>query len=177
MIFGIGLPKTGTSSLHRALCDLKLRSVHYPIDDVIPSLQVGAYSSIASGRQAMANCGEWHFAALDREFPGSRFICTWREFDDWIVSVQKHFDRYDHPKPGEAAFHNRLEVFGITVFDRDVMETVYWAHRFAVERHFGHREDLLWLNVKDDDAFPKLCEFLGMPRKTARFPHMNRAPA
>lgn len=175
-IFGIGLPKTGTSSLHKALCNLGIRSVHYPINDVIPMLHQGEHDKIPSKYQALVNCGEWHFAALDRAYPGSKFIYTWREFDRWIASIEKHFSRYEIPQAGTVMQGNRLEVFSISVFDRDVMKTIYQAHRQAVESHFKDRQDLLRLNVEDPNAMKDLCAFLGYPVLHTSFPHENKAP-
>lgn len=171
-IFGIGLPKTGTMSLHRALQILGIDSVHYPINDIIPAMQEGRYESMTN-HEAYVNCGEWHFPALQREYPESRFICTWREFDKWILSMSRHFSRYASPKRGSAPHANRLEVFGTTVFDSSIMENIYWAHKFSVERYFLGHENFLLLNVEHADAFQKLCDFLGRPRTEQPFPHEN----
>lgn len=173
-IFGIGLPKTGTLSLHTALRNLGINSVHYPINDVIPGLQSCDYQTLEK-YGAFVNCGEWHFAALDKHFPDSLFVYTWREFDDWIVSVEKHFKRYDIPERHSLSYLNRLEVFSTVVFDREIMQTVYYAHRESVERYFHSRSNLLKLNVAESDAYAQLCRYLGFPVENIAFPHENRA--
>lgn len=172
--FGIGLPKTGTMSLNRALVALGLNSTHYPIKDVIPALQEGRYEVMRS-HEAFANCGEWHFAALKRVYPQARFIHTWRPFENWIVSVRKHFAAYPPAVPKTAQYANRLEVFGTAVFDPDVMETIYFAHQYAVERAFAGSDKILKLDVTEPDAWHRLCSFVGKNMPDQAFPHENRA--
>lgn len=175
-IFGIGLPKTGTLSLHHALLALGIDSVHYPINDVIPGLQRFEYKALERHR-AYVNCGEWHFAALDKQFTGSRFIYTWRDYDDWIVSVKNHFERYETPAMYSLPYLNRLEVFASVVFNEEVMKTIYHAHQCSVERYFRDKDNILKLNVTDKRAYAQLCDYLGLPIVNAPFPHENKARA
>ena len=100
-IFAIGLPKTGTVSLNTALQKLGINSIHYPIDKIIPRLQNSEYACL-NEYQAYVNCGEWHFAAIDRHYPDSKFIYTWREYEDWIHSVKKHIENYEVPDTTET---------------------------------------------------------------------------
>lgn len=173
-IFAIGLPKTGTLSLHHALLRLGFRSIHYPIDDVIPRLHQGDYGSIGD-YEAFINCGEWHFAAINNIYPDARFIYTWRDYDQWLISVKRHFHHYETPGLHTSPYRNRLEVFGTAVFNEHVMKTIYEAHRFAVEQYFSGRDNLLKLNVAEKDAYARLCRYLGTPVIEEAFPHENRA--
>jgi hypothetical protein len=173
-IFGIGLPKTGTVSLNIALKMLGIDSFHYPITDVIPGLEEGSYEPLAS-RSGFTNCGEWHFAALEREFPTAKFIYTARPFNDWIKSVKRHYEAWPAQERGSADYINRVEIFATSVYDPDIMETIYWAHKGAVERHFNGKGNLLTLDVSEEDALGKLCRFLNVAVRQGKFPHENRS--
>lgn len=173
-IFGVGLPKTGTQSLYFAISRLGYKSVHYPIDTVIPRLHQSDYSCFEEN-DAYFNCCEWHFAAVNKIYPDSRFIYTWREYDEWIVSMKNHFERYETPSKSSNAFYNRLEIFGSVNFNEDLMETIYWAHKAAIERYFNNKNNFLKFNVSDPNPYRKLCEFLEIPVINEQFPHKNKS--
>lgn len=173
-VFGIGLPKTGTMSLYRGLSILGFDAVHYPIKTTIPAIQRGRYSAF-DDHEAFANCGEWHFAALEREYPQAKFIWTHRPLEQWLSSVRKHFEFYRPARRNTRQYENRLEVFATTVFDPDVMATIYTAHSHAVEMHFAGRGNLLVLDVTESNAWRKLCEFVEVSAPDQEFPHENKA--
>src|SRR5262249_42082869 len=80
-VWGIGLTRTGTSSLNRALSLLGYSSVHWPttrqlLDD---HLQAATDESVAA-----------IFKVLDFKYPGSKFILTMRDEDDWVRSTEAH---------------------------------------------------------------------------------------
>jgi len=114
-IFGIGLPKTGTTSLNKALQILGYRSVHSPIQYTfaqssgIPMYKWGyvventlkdegllkfvpEWSDIKedlkiSDWDAITNFGEHTYPILDKKFPNSKFILTVRNKNTWLKSV------------------------------------------------------------------------------------------
>ena len=120
-IFGIGMPKTGTCSLNKALQILGYRSFHYPLAYVYSnSLSIPASlweESIVrrqfslsednelSGKMvemgnlnfgqwdALSNFGEHIYPLLDKEFFNSKFILTVRNKKDWLESTKNHFIR------------------------------------------------------------------------------------
>ncbi|HKJ76035.1 MAG TPA: sulfotransferase [Gammaproteobacteria bacterium] len=87
-VFCIGFNKTGTTSMHGLFRGMGLRSYH------------GQYSILANAGDfnaplfAQYDCfsdGEAHdFAALDRAFPGSKFILLTRSLEGWLLSRMKH---------------------------------------------------------------------------------------
>lgn len=82
MIFGIGLPKTGTSSLAAALSELGFRTIHWPNAWHVRILWDGDWT-IPQGMEADAyvNFGEWYYPKLANLYPGSKFILTQRPLD------------------------------------------------------------------------------------------------
>ena len=90
-IFGIGMPKTGTTSLHRALVELGFEALDFPHDPAtVAELRAGNYRlSILEQVDALTDTPiPAVFAQLDREYPGSKFILTVRDMDSWLESCR-----------------------------------------------------------------------------------------
>jgi hypothetical protein len=180
-VFGIGLSRTGTTSLTRALEVLDYAAVHYPrIAD-----------EVAHARYDLAVLEEVDaitdtpvaaiYPHLDAHYPGSKFVLTVRDKDDWLDACERYFavkeaaDR-GTPKEEELRFYF-LVVYGCDGFHRERFSWVYDAHRRNVEHHFrGRPEDLLIFDVTAGDGWEKLCPFLGKPVPDLPFPHANSLP-
>ena len=103
-IFGLGLSKTGTTSLAHALDILG-----YKVRDClgITIYRKGQISSI--DRTALKNYDALtdtpipsFYRELDIEFPNSKFILTVRELDAWLNSCKKQFNQKLADKQTEA---------------------------------------------------------------------------
>ena len=99
-IFCIGLNKTGTISLHQALTDLGFASLHWGG----PASRRAVERAIREGAPLLEHLGDYDaysdiqrlsmsFDVLDRQYPGSRFILTTRDVDEWIDSRRRHVER------------------------------------------------------------------------------------
>ena len=100
-VFGVGLNKTGTSSLHRALLELGFHSLHWGGPEVRRTVE----ASLAAGEPLLQRLDPIYdafsdieplyrnVALLDEQYPGSRFILTVRAVDDWIDSRRRHVER------------------------------------------------------------------------------------
>lgn len=119
---GIGLPKTGTVSLQKALQILGYRTVHSPrqytfsqclnipiyrweevVETIFKNEELLKYIPIVgllkkdlkiSEWDAMVNFGEHTYPILDKKFPNSRFILTVRDKDAWLKSTRFLFQRW-----------------------------------------------------------------------------------
>jgi len=83
-IFGIGLHRSGTSSLAAALRVLGYRTLQTPIsvfnDINQPCLEENdAFTDLPIPLL---------YKELDQKYPGSKFICTIRDVDKWLASVK-----------------------------------------------------------------------------------------
>lgn len=189
-IFAIGVSKTGTSSLNRALMKLGQVSLHYPAEyfkrqaaTKAAAIEAGGVDSLV-GRfgasdwhpdywNALTNCNEHEYPECDDRYPGSKFILTTREFDGWHKSLARWFP-HDRPGGGKrskvlAAFMDkqRIRVWGRTTYDRVAMREMYEDHRAGVLSYFrGRSNDLLVLPVEtpDPSKWILLCDFLALPR-------------
>jgi hypothetical protein len=180
-VFGIGLSKTGTSSLAAALNALGVRTIHYPNDPV-------TYSELRHGNVDLSILKEYsgiadtpvvpYYAQFDKVFPGSKFILTIRDKTSWLASVEKHWQAAtnypDEPLKREFQQFIRAAVYGCIDFNRDRFSYVYDLHFNNVLSYFAHRpDDLLILNICNGEGWERLCSFLGVPVPDIEFPHAN----
>jgi hypothetical protein len=114
-ILGVGLPKTGTTSLKKALQILGYRAVHSPRqytfaqclgipmyrwEEVVSTIFKGEWLLKNEPRvgclkkdlkfsdwDAMVNFGEHTYPILDKKFPNSKFILTIRDKKPWLKST------------------------------------------------------------------------------------------
>lgn len=184
-IFGIGLNKTGTSSLQEAFQILGLRSVHWKGEDGI-NIKTQIESNflnkvgILDGLAEFDAYLDWDrdttshqvFIEFDKQYPNSKFILTSRDMNEWLDSREKHVRRNrkemaDNPDVG----HEWLTI------DRENWEFHFKRHYSAVREYFKNREDdLLTMDITKGDGWEKLCPFLGMPIPERPFPNENAAP-
>ena len=172
MIFGVGLSKTGTTSLGAALDRLGLRCVHYP---PAGAMLAGDFSVLDDYDAACDISVSAVFRELDRAFPGARFLLTTRDEDRWLASAERNFaphliEKYDG-RPEAEVFRR---VYGVTRFDRRAFIDARRRHEDAVRAHFRRRpDDLLELDLCADPSWDALCGFLGVDTPGEPFPHEN----
>jgi len=92
-IFGIGLSKTGTSSLAQALAILGFRTKDYPgVAQYIPGDLSTLDPAMLDGHDALTDTPiPSLYPALDARYPGAKFILTVRSMDGWLKSCKKQF--------------------------------------------------------------------------------------
>ena len=170
-IFGIGLAKTGTSSLDVALKILGYKSIHYPV-------------SMEEIDRHEASCDlyvAYRFKELDRLYPGSKFILTIRDLNQWLDSCENHFGKKVNfsdlpPKLREFLQINRLLSFGTKTYDRVLFKEAYQRHIQEVKDYFNRRpQNFLIMNISSGEGWERLCHFLGCPIPDTPFPQENVA--
>ncbi|MCI0413759.1 hypothetical protein L0222_13280 [bacterium] len=180
-VFGIGLSKTGTASLGRALNLLRVKTIHCPSDNAtLSELKSGNYKlSILNRFQGVVDTPVVPFyPQLDQEFPGSKFILTIREIDSWIESMRHHLSFVSRWSNGSLPFFAFIDacVYGTLQFHEGRLRYVYERHLGNVTDYFSDRpSDLLILNICGGEGWEKLCPFLGLPAPSKRFPKLNRS--
>lgn len=175
-IFGIGLSKTGTSSLASALQMLGFRVKDYPGIEVYRPGDVSSINrDLLEAYDALTDTPIPSFyQALDRAFPGSKFILTVREREGWLRSCQKQFTERLAAKQNEA--HNQLflDLYGTTVFDAEKFSAGYDRFVAGVLDYFHDRPaDLLVMDITAGEGWEKLCPFLGRDIPEVPFPKAN----
>jgi hypothetical protein len=189
-IFGIGLSRTGTTSLTEALRTLGYKACHFPLDDFSrrqitdflrdPSefLRLSVLSQLDALTDTPICCT---YQALDRAYPGSRFVLTTRDKASWVASCKAYWPDKLKPILERASLDisayvhliNRT-VYGAEAFDSELFSQAYDSYLASVQHYFRDRpEDLLVLDICRGDGWSKLCEFLQVAEPDAAFPHEN----
>ncbi len=176
-IFGLGLSKTGTSSLCQALRLLGYRAVHNPTDDESMLALLSGNLRCRAIIQNDAICDIMfvrHFRELDRLFPGSMYILTERDRESWHRSCAQHW-------AGRSISLSKLwneelvdfQVYGTALYRRPLFDDIYDQHHAAVSRYFAASNRLLRLNICGGEGWNMLCQFLNVPLPNAPFPHVK----
>jgi len=176
-IFCIGLNKTGTSSLHRALLMLGFHSLHYggpAVDEVIRR-------AIAEGRPMLhylskrfdaysdVNILIRKFDLADQQYPRSKFIFTWRDIDSWLDSRTRHYLLMNKQRGPNGKKH---------IIDHEKWKEEWFMHRQKVYDYFQiRRKDILIMNICAGQGYELLCPFLDKPLPAGPFPRENQWPA
>lgn len=175
-IFGIGLSKTGTTSLAHALELLGYKTKDYPgLVHYIPGNLTTIDASLLDAYDALTDTPIPSFyRELDARFPDAKFILTIRDTDGWLKSCKKQFTQKLADKQNDA--HNQLflDLYGCTVFDEDKFLSGYNQFVNDVQEYFRGRPDkLLIMNVTAGDGWEKLCPFLNKAIPRIPFPKAN----
>ena len=194
-VFGIGLSRTGTTSLTEALELLGYRTVHGPAD---PVTQLELYQFFASGadrvylsvltsHDALTDAPVCClYQALDKAYPGSKFILTIREKQSWLRSYQHLWEvseRFSGPGSYTTLAHYTRfineKLFGHPGRQEaaaEILAPAYDRYTAEVLDYFRERpHDLLILDICGGEGWSKLAPFLGVPIPEIPFPWKNRA--
>lgn len=175
-VFCIGLSKTGTTSLARALEILGYKTRDYL---GITRYIAGDLSSInldeIDANDAFTDTPIPSFyQQLDARYPGSKFILTTRDMDDWLKSCKKQFTTRMVARQSEATCQLHTDLYGCLEFDPEKYATGYTRFVNGVMDYFKDRpQDLLVTDICGGDNWEKLCAFLNKPVPDIPFPVTN----
>ncbi len=178
-VFGIGLNKTGTTSLHAALSILGRESLHWGG----PAVRRLVEASIATGDPLLSRLDpnidafsdiralSLNFDLLDEQYPGSRFVLTVRPVDDWIESRRRHVES-----------NIRLRAAGEYHGDFVSVDEAAWRdewnqHVRRVREHFAGRDNFLEIDLNESPGWGPICRLLGVAEPAESFPWINRRAA
>ena len=175
-IFGIGLSKTGTTSLASALGILGYKvkdclGVSYYAKGDLSSIDM----QILLSNDAFTDTPiPSFFRELDIAFPNSKFILTVRDMEGWLASCKKQFNQKHADMQLIAQKQLFIDLYGTPVFDAEKFRDGYDHFTSDVINYFKDRpNDLLIMNVANGDGWDKLCPFLDKPEPEAPFPKAN----
>jgi GT2 family glycosyltransferase len=178
-VIGLGLSRTGTTSLHDALNLLGYRCLHFVEPGTEPSwlaaLENGLPPELA-GYDALCDlpAALFHRAWLER-YPEARFILTIRPESEWIKSMRRHHDASRAADPKWAASFGaevQRRAYGSVEFDEARFLESYRRHNAAIEASIP-RERLLVIRICEGEGWEKLCPFLGRTVPAMPFPHRD----
>ena len=179
-VIGVGLGKTGTTTLAAALRILGYRHVErYDQRDLIEAYQIWderRFHEILSQYDSVDDF-PWPYLYdwVSRHYEDTKFVLTLRSGpDDWYRSLCKHAAR------GEGRDEDWHVWYGCSDPERHRSDliTLYEEHKRAVTEFFGEdSERLLVVSWDNGDGWHELCRFLNLNIPDMPFPHSNRAPS
>jgi hypothetical protein len=201
-VFCIGLNKTGTTSLEKALGDLGYRMgsqphgesllKNYLARDFLPIIEL---CKTADAFQDIPFSLPYTYVLLDHYFKNAKFILSIRDTpEQWYRSaVNFHSNAFfQGVRPTEAMLKThsyRYEgfmwdaQFGVIPalrakndpYDMEAHLDFYNAHNESVRVYFNGKTNLLEINLAQPDSYLQMCEFLGRKPVADSFPWLNRS--
>ena len=193
-VFGIGLSKTGTSSLAYALKTLQYETVNWSEDGRILGWPEFFLADAATDTPCCAQ-----FEVLYHTFERSKFIYTVRDIDDWKQSVRRQFE-LESPREFREEWVQRdfwkgegrgnlnfdwgrenalryIQIHESLYAQHDTWEEAYRAYDKRVRRFFEDKPEhrFATMRITGGDGWEKLCSFLGHEIPEKPFPHVNKS--
>ena len=201
-VFVVGLNKTGTTTMAKALSDLgyvlgdeadaKSLFDSWVKRDFRPIIR---FCRSAQAFQDSPFSFPYTFIALDQAFPGSKFILTVRDDEDqWYRSITRFHSKLwasgdgipptkEQLKEAVNSYKGRPWEVNRALFDtpeddpynEERLKQFYISYNSTVMNYFCTRpNDFLIVNVSEDGAYRKFVNFLGVKSSSENFPWENR---
>ncbi|MDP2561210.1 sulfotransferase [Psychrobium sp. 1_MG-2023] len=175
-IFVIGLPRTATTSLCKAMVELGFATAHTAyIEKCFEQAQVIADTPIFCDYQA-----------LDQYYPNAKFINLTRELSQWVPSIKQLLQRmHVNLQREDGGFNTIIKRCYNEVFSPLTTENInndqflidcYQRHQQNIQSYFlGREQDILHIDISANDSFERLLAFLAIEQTPlAGFDHVNR---
>lgn len=183
-IFGIGLNKTGTSTLGKCLSVLGFNHHSYS-GSLLREVVHGKFENLFALVEQHDSFDDWPFPlayrALDHQFPGSKFILTTRESPQrWLNSLKSHALTTIPPCREKGIVSLRYLAYGFDYpqQNEEAHLSFYTHHNAAAQNYFRHREsDFLELCWEKEASWARLCHWLNKSEPSIPFPHERKASA
>jgi len=191
-VIGAGFPRTGTMSIKSALETLGFGPCYHMREVLVPRPgpdHVRLWTDVARGApvdwnalfQGYRATVDMPSAAFYRELlavhPNARVLLSVRDPERWYASARDTVYALSKVRDPEMAAFTQMvdEIFWSGILqgrfeDKAYAIGVYEQHVETVKRTV-RPDQLLVFDVKE--GWEPLCQFLGVPRPTAPFPHVN----
>lgn len=170
-VFGIGLPRTGTTSLNTALNTIGISSVHFPF-----SLYETSDLRILDKYTGFVDSPiPFLYRQLDEMYPDAGFILTTRPSEQWLTSMQwllEEGPKIWEWKPAYDTYH--ADLFGSPQFELECYQKAYDNFHLEVHGYFENRDNLLTLDLSVSYGYKELCSFLEVPVHEDEYPRGNK---
>ncbi len=180
-VFGIGYPKTGTTTLGYCLKRLGYKHKTYDMNLTVEVRRGNVTSAIKTAKD-YESFEDWPwfliYEALDKAYPHSKFILTKRKSADaYVSSLRKHRQRqgiYEDNFQEPTWWHDVFD-YAPNYWDESFFKDQYDLHNESVIKYFDGRPDkLLIVCWEEGSGWKELCDFLGYPVVKEAFPHLNK---
>ena len=175
-VFGVGLNKTGTSTLGACLTTLGYRHQSYSSGALQAFLQ-GRTDAVVEMTRNFDSCEDWPWPLVWRELyerygDGARFVLTTRvSAQVWVESLKRHSLNTHPTRAMRPAIYGHYYPHGYEAEH----QAAYERHNAAVRTFFTRVEPHALLEVcwETEACWAPLCRFLGHPIPDAPFPHVR----
>lgn len=173
-VFGIGLNKTGTTTL--ASCFQMLGFKHASCN--LELTRCAARNELApvfrhADKHESFEDWPWPlvYRAMDERYEGAKFILTRRvNPEKWFDSLYRHALRTGPTKYRQVAYGHSMPVG----YKSSHIET-YTRHNQEVREYFRNRPNkMVEICWEEGDGWDKLCSFLGLEAPEGEIPHRNK---
>lgn len=161
-VFGIGLSRTGTTTLNNVLNQWGWQTIHYP------NVEQLFYQDIAGATDIPVAL---YFREIDLRYPGSKFIYTIRDKEQWLDSIVPYLERKRNWPQSRSQVKIRKKLYGDAFPTREQASKAWDRHHADVHAWFGER--MLIIDIVGGDSPQKLAQFLGVKTDMTEFPHLN----
>lgn len=175
----VGLPKTGTSTLHRALLSAGIQSVHHiafkrsppagalmiqamnegrPLDTYLPHIEaVTQLDSAGKHVHAWPQCDKAFLRQFRKEFPEATVVLHTRHIPKTIRSIKRWGTLWDRLRASAPGLED----------DSPEHMVVRWiqAHYAHIRTEFSEDPNFVEFDIEDPDAPQKLSTALGLEVK------------
>lgn len=179
-IFGIGVARTGTTTLSKALNILGYKSIHVECD-VMEVANINGQDSFSIKKDIIDNndaiigtplspC----FEMLANKYPNAFFIITIRDSDSWLNSCSLSFTEKLPMDDNHHALHRWL--YDSILYDKDKFMYGYMNYVTKVLTFFNNnfKNRLLVYNICSGSGWNPLCNFLGNKIPDCPLPHESK---
>ena len=186
-VLGVGLGRTGTASLARALRILGYRTLHWGPDYLADVFEKGVEPDLSryAGWDAVTDIpAALFFREVLAAFSGCKFILTVRDEQRWLESIRTLYenpDRFDRLTQFTAEQKKWLGTISVELrkfaYGSEKILPSLYLKRFREHndcvRKIIPADRLLVMDITNGDGWAMLCPFLGRPIPPMPFPHAN----
>lgn len=171
---GIGLSKTGTSSLCEAFKLLGYNTKHYLNHHQYKHLLAHTSGYTYEFVDDFPMCIKYQ--QLSKITPTIKAILTVRDVDSWIASCRIAWANDTHATEQNNWNAWKKEMFGTISFNETIFRQVYNNHTDEVLRYYHQHNyhQLLIMDITAGDGWDKLCPFIGVDIPDLPLPYMNK---
>ncbi|TWH92416.1 MULTISPECIES: sulfotransferase family protein [Sphingobium] len=170
-IFGIGLNKTGTTTLGSCFQRLGYKHLGYR-RDLLHAYRSRQVARVFKEIDRFESFEDWPYPLMYREladrYPDAKFVLTVRKSaETWLNSLSRH------ARQSRPLRHARKLAYGYHYPENAPDEHIafYHAHNQEAQAFLGDRVRVLcW---EKGDQWEQLCDFIGAEVPDAPFPHVN----
>jgi len=179
-VLGAGMPRTGTTSLCKALQILGYKALDYhPARIKVDEIKKDGFK-VFDDIEALTDApGCFFFREIIAAYPDIRVILTVRDADDWFASIERHcnwIERFTNTQRRSEACAIHGLLFNSLWPNEYLWKRQYNLHNRAVMEECGVPLLIIDLCNGDDDPYiwKSICDFLEKPVPDMPFPWLNR---